>query len=143
MNDSAPRRPVPWVSFCLATYRRPQLLEQTLRSITHQTWSDFEVIVSDNDPEGSGGPVVEALGDTRCHYYRNTENLGMIRNFNAALAQATGDYVVLITDDDPVYPHMLATLRELWAGQPGYGMYFGACEVLQGEQGIAQAYGGR
>jgi glycosyltransferase involved in cell wall biosynthesis len=143
MSGSSVSPQAPWVSFCIATYRRPDRLERTLRAIGGQSWTDFEVIVSDNDPEGSAGPIVEAIADGRVRYSRNAENVGMIRNFNAALRRAEGDYVVFITDDDPVYPQMLATLRKLWLDYPGYGMYYGACEVLHEDQRVARAYGGQ
>jgi GT2 family glycosyltransferase len=46
-------QPKAWVSFCMSTYMRPILLEKTLRSILSQTFTDFEVVISDNDPKGS------------------------------------------------------------------------------------------
>ena len=53
----------------------------------------------------------------------------MVRNFNTALSLARGSYVVMITDDDPVYSHHLRSLREATQLHPGYGCYFGAGEV--------------
>lgn len=121
----------PWVSFCMTTRRRPEFLIKTLRSIQRQTVTDLEVIVSDNDVAGSGRPVVESLNDDRFRYYCNEEDLGMNASFNRSLAKARGQFVVMITDDDPVYPEMLEILRSLSDKYPGYGAYSGGCDVVQ------------
>jgi glycosyltransferase involved in cell wall biosynthesis len=120
----------PWASFCMTTRRRPDLLRQTLRSIQSQRFADFEVIVSDNDPEGSAKPVIEGLNDPRIRHNQNETDLGMNASFNRSLALARGEFVVMITDDDPVYPDHLEVLRDLAAKHPGYGAYYGGCNMM-------------
>jgi glycosyltransferase involved in cell wall biosynthesis len=128
----------PWVSFCMTTRRRPDFLIKTLRSIQRQTVANFEVIVSDNDVAGSGRPVVEGLKDSRFHYYCNEADLGMNASFNRSLAKAKGDFVVMITDDDPVYPEMLEILKGLSEKYPGLGAYSGGCDVVQTNPTLAK-----
>jgi glycosyltransferase involved in cell wall biosynthesis len=120
----------PWVSFCMTTYKRPEFLKEQLQTILKQTFKDFSIIISDNDIDGSGEEVVREINDPRIFYYRNEENLGMVKSFNRSLAKAKSEYVVMITDDDPVYPNMLTILRELTLKYPGYGMYMGGCDIL-------------
>jgi glycosyltransferase involved in cell wall biosynthesis len=122
----------------MTTRRRPDFLLKTLGSLQRQTVTDFEGIISDNDPAGSGGPVVEGLKDPRFRYYRNEEDLGMNASFNRSLAKARGQFVVMITDDDPIYPEMLETLRGLSVKHPGLGAYYGGCDVLQLNPSIAK-----
>ena len=43
----------PRVSFCMTTYKRPEILKATLGMISQQTFTDFEVIISDNDVDNS------------------------------------------------------------------------------------------
>lgn len=117
-----------YASFCFSTYKRPGYLRSTLESIRRQTYRDFEVIVSDNDVEESGRSVVEEMNDPRFKYFPNGENLGMKRSFNKSLERASGEYIVMIADDDPVYPDMLMTLNQLQQEFPGYGMYLGGCD---------------
>lgn len=122
----------------MTTRRRPDFLIKTLRSIQRQSIGDFEVIVSDNDVAGSGGPVVASLGDPRFRHYTNEEDLGMNASFNRSLAKAQGEFVVMITDDDPIYPDMLETLKDIATKHPGYGAYFGGCDVFQMNPAIAK-----
>ncbi len=122
----------------MSTRRRADFLIKTLGSIQRQTVRDFEVIVSDNDPAESARAVVEGLNDPRIHYYCNGEDLGMNASFNRSLARARGQYVVMITDDDPIYPEMLEILQDLTVKHPGLGAYFGGCDVLQVNPKIAR-----
>src|SRR6185369_8136549 len=93
-----------------------------------QTNNDFEVIVSDNDVEESGRPVVESFNDPRFKYFPNGENLGMKRSFNKSVERSSGEFIVMIADDDPAYPQMLESLFQLKSDYPGYGMYLGGCD---------------
>lgn len=120
----------PWVSFCMSTYKRPDFLEKQIRSLLSQTFLNFEIVISDNDPEGSGREAVIKFTDNRIVYNINTENLGMVKSFNKSLERSRGKYIVMITDDDPVYPDMLETLFNLSVKYPGYGVYQGGCETL-------------
>lgn len=119
-----------WVTFCMTTYKRPDFLRNQLRSLLKQTFTNFQIIISDNDSEASGEKVVQEINDPRIHYECNESNLGMIKSFNRSLHKATTEYVVMITDDDPVYPEMLETLNGLSVSHPGYGIYYGGCDIM-------------
>ena len=90
---------MPWISFCISTYKRPELLKKQLSFISSQTFKDFEVVVSDNDPECSAETVVNKF-DSRFKYNPNLTNLGMIESFNRSIKNSVGDYIIMITDDD-------------------------------------------
>jgi glycosyltransferase involved in cell wall biosynthesis len=131
MNDRKPEA-IPsasWVTFCMTTYKRPDFLREQLNNILKQTFGDFSIIISDNDVEGSAKRIVEEIDDPRIFYYVNESNLGMVKSFNRSLFKAMSEYVVMITDDDPVYPEMLTVLYDLTKKYPGYGAYFGGCDI--------------
>jgi len=122
----------------MTTRRRPDFLRSTLGSLQRQTVGDFEAVISDNDPAGSGRPVVEGLKDPRFRYYCNEEDLGMNASFNRSIAKAQGEFLVIITDDDPVYPEMLQILQKMSLEHPGLGAYYGGCDMLQVNPTIAR-----
>jgi glycosyltransferase involved in cell wall biosynthesis len=130
----------PFVSFCVSTYKRGEILKSTLKSIKLQTFTDFEVVISDNDPDGSGREVVESLNDKRFKYFNNGKNLGMKPSFNKSLERSSGEFIVMIADDDPVYPDMLETLVDLKNNYPGYGMYMGGCDWFCMDKEVAKLY---
>jgi glycosyltransferase involved in cell wall biosynthesis len=130
----------PLISFCITTFKRHDYLTKTLESIALQTYTNLEVIVSDNDVEQSGRRVVEGFNDSRFKYFANEQNLGMKKSFNRSLQKSTGDFIVMIADDDPVYPQMLQTLVDLSIKYPSYGMYLGGCNWFCTNPKIASLY---
>jgi glycosyltransferase involved in cell wall biosynthesis len=130
----------PFASFCFSTYKRPSYLHDTLARLREQSLGDFEVIVSDNDPDETGRSVVESFQDTRFHYFPNGENLGMKKSYNKSLERSSGEYIIMIADDDPVYPDMLQTLYDLHLKYPGYGMYLGGCDWFCESHEVGKMY---
>lgn len=114
-----------WASFCISTYRRPTFLRNQLRSLLEQTYTNFEIIISDNDPSASGREIALEFADPRIKYFHNGENLGMIKSFNKSIERSTSMYVVMVTDDDPVEKIFLAEMRKLEERYPGHSLYAG------------------
>lgn len=115
----------PWVSFCISTYKRPQLLREQLLRLSQQTFRDFEVVISDNDPDASAKDIVKEMNDLRFRYFQNGENLGMIRSFNKSIERAIGEYIVMVTDDDPIQIDFLETFYNLYKQHPFFSLYCG------------------
>ncbi|WP_018614942.1 glycosyltransferase family 2 protein [Segetibacter koreensis] len=131
---------MPLVSFCFTTFKRGNILKSTLESIKRQTFLDYEVIVSDNDPDCSGRSVVEEMQDERFKYFPNGANLGMKPSFNKSLERSNGEFIVMIADDDPVYHDMLETLVRLQKDYPGYGLYMGGSDWYCTDPKVAKLY---
>jgi glycosyltransferase involved in cell wall biosynthesis len=94
---------VPRVSIGLPTYDRPELLELVLDCFRRQTFSDFELIISDN---ASPNPKVRELcerharEDSRFRYVRQPVNHGPERNFWFVHDQARSQLFMWASDDD-------------------------------------------
>lgn len=131
---------MPFVSFCISTYKRGNILKSTLESILRQDFNDYEVIISDNDIEESASDTVLSMNDSRFKYFANKKNLGMKPSFNKSLERSTGEYIVMMADDDPVYFDMLSTLISLANRHPGYGMYLGGCDWFCIDSEIGKLY---
>lgn len=115
----------PWAAFCISTFKRPGFLEKQLSSLLEQTFTDFEIIISDNDPLASGRDVALAFADNRIKYFHNGENLGMIPSFNKSIERSTAWYIVMVTDDDPINKIFLEEMHKLESAFPGHSLYAG------------------
>jgi glycosyltransferase involved in cell wall biosynthesis len=100
----------PTVSVVIPTFRRSDYLSRALSSALAQTYRDLEVIVTDNDSQGPVPEAVAGCADRRLRYRRNATNLGPMRNFLAAVADARGRYVACLHDDDLWEPTLLERL---------------------------------
>lgn len=89
------------VSIGIPTYNRASsYLRYALRSAANQTYTNLEIIVSDNCSSDNTESLVKEFDDPRIRYYRQRENIGPLKNRNFCLAQARGDYFVMLLDDD-------------------------------------------
>jgi glycosyltransferase involved in cell wall biosynthesis len=100
-------------SILLPTRNRTDLLMQAIESVQRQQFADWELIVSDNDSLEDVAGRVLALGDRRIRAVRTRQFLPVTENWNHALAQASGDYVIMLGDDDCLLPGALGRVAGL------------------------------
>jgi glycosyltransferase involved in cell wall biosynthesis len=108
----------PVLSIAVPTYKRFDLLKETLNSIFALKFTvPFEVLVVDNDPEHSELALyeIEQYPSNAFSYYKNTENLGMYGNWNQCLALAKGTYITILHDDDLLLPEFSIQMNKLLA----------------------------
>jgi glycosyltransferase involved in cell wall biosynthesis len=92
----------PYVSIGLPVYNGEKYLNAALESIITQTFSDFEVIISDNASTDNTPQICHeyVAKDSRVHYYRNTVNLGAPKNYNRTVKLSKGKYFKWAAADD-------------------------------------------
>jgi glycosyltransferase involved in cell wall biosynthesis len=92
------------VTIAIPTYNRAELLKISLKSILEQDYSDFKVLVLDNDSTDNTNSVVRSFSDKRITYICNETNIGMFRNWNRAIELNTSSYLNIFLDDDVMLP---------------------------------------
>jgi len=100
-----PRR----VGIGLPVYNGERYLEEAIRSLLVQTYTNFELVIVDNastDRTEEIGRAYQAQ-DSRVRYHRNPVNLGAAPNFNRAFRLSRGDYFKWTADDDLYLPGYL------------------------------------
>jgi glycosyltransferase involved in cell wall biosynthesis len=97
----------------LPTRDRLDLLRSATTSIMRLDDLDYEVVISDNDSSEDIEGYVASLNDSRIRYVRTPELLPVTDNWNNALAHSTGDYVIMLGDDDALLSNYAATVRRL------------------------------
>jgi len=93
---------MPLVSVCIPTYNRADRLRRAVESLLSSTYSNLEIIISDNASSDHTQQVCTELcnrnGNIR--YFRHSFNQGPTKNFEYARSQATGKYFLWHGDDD-------------------------------------------
>ena len=97
------------VSVCIPTYEMrgegARFLEESFNVLASQTFTDFEVIVSDNSADHAIREVCEkwkSLLDL--HYFQRTERLdNPCANLNNAISHSSGEYIKPLFLDDRLY----------------------------------------
>lgn len=110
----------PRVTIGLTVYNGEQFLEETLDSFLAQTYTDFELIISDNASTDRTEEIARAYvaKDARIHHHRNESNLGLAENHNRVFSLARGEYFKWAAADDVCRPNYLARCVEVLDRDP-------------------------
>ncbi|MBD2499571.1 glycosyltransferase family 2 protein [Anabaena azotica] len=122
------------LTIAIPTYNRAALLEQQL-SWLHQAIkgfeSDCEIIISDNCSTDNTPEVVEKwqpiFSNTSFRAYRNSENLGLMRNITLCIEIAKGEYIWTVGDDDPIQERTLGYVITKINENPDLSLMFLNC----------------
>lgn len=106
----------PLISIGIPTYNRRELACRAIRSALAQSYPAIEVVVSDNASGDRTAEAVEAIQDPRIRLLRQHHNLGMVGNFNACLEAASGEYFLMLSDDDLLETDALMELSAAYRG---------------------------
>src|SRR5258708_53474 len=99
----------PTIAVCITTHARPELLREALTSAIEQTHAVSEIVVSDNVGDDDTARVVadfSSLGRIEVHHVL-CAGAGPVENANHALLGASSELIVMLHDDDLLYPGAL------------------------------------
>ena len=84
------------VSICVPAYKNPVGVERLLESVKVQSFTDYEVVVTDDSPDGSVEEVVRRAEVPGMVYVRNAVRKGATGNWNEAVRHASGEYIKIM-----------------------------------------------
>jgi len=104
----------PRVSIGMPVYNGEKYLREAVDSILNQTFSDFELIISDNGSTDRTEEICRTYvaRDPRIRYYRNEENRGAAWNFNRVFKLSKGEYFKWVAADDVCAPEFISKCVE-------------------------------
>jgi glycosyltransferase involved in cell wall biosynthesis len=98
------RDKVPLVSIVAACFNHGRFLEETLDSIANQSYSNLEVIVTDDGSTDNSVAIIQKWmarnTKIQCTLIANPKNEGICKTFNKGLAKCKGKYFQVIACDD-------------------------------------------
>jgi len=90
------------VSIGLPVYNAEKFIEKRIESILNQSFTDFELIISDNASTDNTSQICNEFSkkDGRIRYIRQPKNMGAILNYKFVLQQAHEKYFAWASADD-------------------------------------------
>ncbi len=116
------------VSVGIPTYNNPEGLRRALSSIVNQTYTNLEIIVSDNcSPDPGTERVVREFmaNDNRIKYFRQSTNKGPAFNFEFVRDNSRGEYFMWLADDDWLDNIFIQECLAFYARESGYFLVCG------------------
>ena len=91
----------------MPAYNSGRFIEQSIRSVLSQTYTDWELLVVDDCSTDDTTSIVASFKDKRIHYQRNEHNMGAALSRNKAIQAAKGKYIAFLDADDKWLPTKL------------------------------------
>ena len=135
----------PILSVGLFVYNGERFLDEALHSILNQTFTDLELIISDNASTDRTGEIAQAYAerDDRIRYCRNEKNMGAGWNARRVYELATGKYFKWIAVDDLLEPDFLRQCIEALEGDPSYVVAHSKTKVFDEGGNFVENFVGR
>jgi glycosyltransferase involved in cell wall biosynthesis len=124
----------PTVSVLVTAYNRERYLGAAIESVLAQRFTDFEVIITDNQSTDGTAAIARAYAsrDPRIRVEINERNLGQFGNRNRAASLARGRYLKYHDSDDVMYPHCLEVMVGLLEACPDAALALTASRAWEG-----------
>jgi len=117
---------VPRVTVGMPVYNGEKFIKYAIESILNQTFTDLELIISDNASTDSTEEICKffAAKDARIRYYRNASNIGLFKNYDRLVDLARGEYFIWHPYDDVRAPEFLRNAVEFLDNNPSFVLCF-------------------
>ena len=92
------------VSVIIPVYNSVRYVAQAIKSIIHQDFSDFELLIIDDASEDGTTQVLASFTDPRIRIERNEQHIGNYASRNKGLQKARGKYIAVMDADDIAMP---------------------------------------
>ena len=129
------------VSIGIPTYNRATgNLRKVIERALGQTYTNTEVIVSDNCSTDNTPELVQSFDDSRLRYFRQETNIGPNKNFNFCLNQARGEYFLLFHDDDMIDQDFVEVCMSSLKPDQTVGAIFTGVRIIDEHDNVLKEY---
>ena len=114
----------PLVSVIIPCYNAEKYVEEAIRSVMTQTYSNLEIIVTDDCSSDNTLMILETLAaeDSRIKVIKNEENLKIVKSLNNMIEVAQGKYIARMDADDISLPERIEKQVSFLESNPEYGL---------------------
>ncbi|MBC2736870.1 MAG: glycosyltransferase [Desulfobacteraceae bacterium] len=131
IEPQSPQRPIsfsstPYVSIVIPTYNREHFLPLAIESALSQDigYNNFEVLVVDDGSTDNTTLKIKQFKDKRFRYIKK-EHSGAPKTRNFSIAEARGDYILWLDDDDLLTPSALSSYINFISTAPEADIIYG------------------
>lgn len=125
----------PLISICIPAYKNVLYLKRLLESISIQTFTDFEVIVTDDSNDNAVHDFIHThKWNFLVSFFKNEKSLGSPENWNAAVSHAKAEWIKIMHHDDWFSSKTaLAVFAAAIKKHPKHNFFFCAYENIYGD----------
>jgi glycosyltransferase involved in cell wall biosynthesis len=124
------------VTIGLPVFNGEAFVRQAVDSILAQTYTDFELLISDNCSTDGTAAICQSYltRDARIRYMRQPKNIGAAKNYNKLVALSSGKYFKWAAHDDVLAPRFFEECVRVLEQDPDVVLAFARTQLI-GEDG--------
>ncbi|MDR2036507.1 MAG: glycosyltransferase [Bacteroidales bacterium] len=107
---------MPAITILMPVYNASAFLRETMDSILHQTFTDFELLALDDGSTDGSAEIIQSYSDDRIQYILCPHDF--ISTLNCGLETARGKYIARMDHDDVMMPERLKVQYEYMEQHP-------------------------
>ena len=129
------------VSIVIPVYNPQSYFTEALASIARQTFSNYEIIISDDSPDNSATlNLLQQFDNLPVTYIKNPGKAGIFENLNNAVKHASGELVQIFCQDDVMLPVFLEKQVAMFTTHTHAGMAFSRYKSIDENGGQAVVF---
>lgn len=134
---------MPKISIIMPTYNRSWIIGRAIKSVLAQTFTDFELIISNDGSTDDSDIVLQEYTDSRIRVIKQEANHGLAAARNYGLETAKGELIAYLDTDNIWYPNFLEATLEAFDDSSTVMAYSGQNLLLVGGSRASQKILGR
>jgi glycosyltransferase involved in cell wall biosynthesis len=120
---------IPWIG-------REKYIGATVAALRSQDYPNLEIVVSDNSLSPAARELLGAMGDSGIRVIdRSERRLSSADHFTACIRDATGEYVMILSDDDLIEPTYVSGMYDAIRSHPISSVVLGE-QIVIGENDV-------
>jgi glycosyltransferase involved in cell wall biosynthesis len=127
----------------MPVFNGADFLVQMLESILAQTYTEFELIISDNASTDATPDILRAYAarDARIRVIRQAKNIGVGNNYAYVAKQARGPFFTWVSAHDELAPTLLADCVKVLQDEPEVALCCGRTQLIDMANNKLDVYG--
>lgn len=109
---------MPKITVGIPVYNAEKTIARAIQSVLNQTYTDFELIITDDGSTDGTLQVIQSFDDPRIRLLIDKENKGISFRLNQQISLAQGDYFARMDADDIMFPNRLQRQFEVLEQNP-------------------------
>ena len=118
------------ISVCIPTFNRAKYLEELLDILIKLLNQIYEIIVVDNNSTDNTPELFKSEKYKNVKFFQNQENIGMVNNWNRCLELASGDYIIIVHDDDIITKELFTEYQIILNKYPNVDFIFSYAGII-------------
>lgn len=131
----------PRVTVAIPVFNGAPYIKRAISSVLNQSMGDFEILVIDDGSTDTSCAEVESMEDDRIRLLKNGQNHGLAWTRNRLMAEAKGEFLAWLDQDDVCLENRLIRQVEVFERNPNTVLCGGAARVYrEGGEAASHTY---